>query len=154
MHYFNIVVHGQVCNCVVIWNSHSGVLSQYSTCRGNTVRFHSSGSFTSSPLILALSSYRNLHWTAPLFRLRRCSPQSPAKQKGMNQRPCDSSHTLSVTYSVHALSIERHDCVGRVAHEDTFITDVIWGALHRHHGLRRQSEIIPPDSFTVRRKWK
>lgn len=29
--YFNVVVHGQVGNGVVIWNSHSGVLGQHNT---------------------------------------------------------------------------------------------------------------------------
>lgn len=34
MHYFNVVVHGQVCYCMVVWNSHSGVFRQYGTCTG------------------------------------------------------------------------------------------------------------------------
>ncbi len=34
MRYFNIVVHGQVCNCVVVWNSHSAILGQDGTWAG------------------------------------------------------------------------------------------------------------------------
>lgn len=35
-YYFNVVVHGQVCNRVVVWNSHSGVLGQHSTWSEDT----------------------------------------------------------------------------------------------------------------------
>lgn len=59
-----------------------------------------------------------------------------------------------MTYSIHALPVERHHCVGCIAHKDTFVINVIWGALDRHHGLRRQPEIIPLECVTVRHKWK
>lgn len=57
---------------------------------------------------------------------------------------------FSITHSVHPLAIERHHSVGCVPHKDTFITDVIWGALNRHHGLCRQAEIIPLDGITAK----
>lgn len=106
------------------------------------------------------ATYWNPHVTDPLFHQRQCSPQSPIKHEWMNESPFDSfrlffpSLLFRLTYSVHALPIKRHHGVGCVAHEDTFVTDVIWGALDRHHGLTRQSEIIPLESFTARHKWK
>lgn len=59
------------------------------------------------------------------------------------------SPRLSVTHSVHALPVERHHCVCGIAHEDTFIPNVVRGALNRHHGQPRQSEIIPLESITA-----
>lgn len=59
-----------------------------------------------------------------------------------------------LTHGVHPLPVKRHDGVGRVAHKDTFVANVIRGALDRHHGLPRQSEVIPLESFPARHKWK
>lgn len=111
-----------------------------------------------SPFVFR-STYWNPRWTAPLFPQRQCSPRSPMKHERMNESPFNSflplsSPPFSVTYSVHPLPVERHHRMGRVAHEDTFVANVIWGALDRHHGLPRQSEIIPLESITARHKWR
>lgn len=65
-----------------------------------------------------------------------------------------SSLLFGLTYSVHPLPVKRHHRVGCIAHKNTFVANVIWGALDRHHGLPRQSEIIPLESFTARHKEK
>lgn len=59
-----------------------------------------------------------------------------------------------LTHSVHPLPVKRHHGMGCIAHKDTFVANMIRGALDRHHGLPRQSEVIPLESFTARHKWK
>ena len=105
------------------------------------------------------STYWNPRWTDPVFRQRQCSPQSPIKHEWRNESSIYSIYSyfysyFNVTHSVHPLPIERHHCVGCVTHKDTFVANVIWGALDRHHGLCGQSEIIPLESITERHKLK
>lgn len=115
-------------------------------------------------------TYWNPRGTAPLFRQTQGNPQSPARREWINEPMNDStldaftlippppfpptSLLFNLTHGVHPLAVERHHRVGRVAHEDTFVADVIGGALDRHHGLPGQSEVIPLERFAARHKWK
>lgn len=166
MHYFNVVVHGQICDGVIIWHSHSGIFRQNSTWE-DTKRSQATfflwivSLFSVSRLILAHLKVL----TEILIELFHYFFKDNAVLKSLQSIYGWTSLSLilflpffsprvSVTYSVHPLPVERHHCVGCIAHEDTFVAYVIWGALDRHHGLPGQTEIIPLESITARYKWK
>lgn len=44
--------------------------------------------------------------------------------------------------------------MGCITHKDALITDVIWGALDRHHSLGWEAEIIPLERFTSKHAQK